>query len=216
MYKCKIGVLFSIYLQILPRNNAALSPLPSLQAESPHKSFTWVNGLVMNHRQRSHLRLTSTFELGWNCLQWRYVWEFSPSLISMEIRRRAEPHPPGAVGFDLYQHALFFYLLFLVLPIVSVGSFLLIFRLSDTSVATLLLRPDHPAPSGGKSHLFLNNASPFQTCRVQNRDFSTRVFSSWVGSSPLPKGLEKWEKTPQSVRMCIRTKSRNISTGEGF
>lgn len=132
----------------------SLFPLPHLQAQSPHKSFTWDTGPMMNHRQRSHLRLTSTFELGWNCLQWRYVWEFSLSLISMEMRCRAEPHPTGAVGFDLYKYALFLYLRFLVLPIVNTGSFLLIFCLSDSSVATLLLRPDHPALCGGKSDHF--------------------------------------------------------------
>lgn len=188
-----------------------------LQADSPHQFFPWDTGLVMNHRQRSHLRLTSTFKLGWNCLQLRYVWEFSLSLISMEIRCRAEPHPTGAAGFDLYKYALFLYLCFLFLPAVNVGSFLLIFCLFDTSVATLLLRPDHPALSGGKSHLFLNinNSSPLQACsseqRLQHKSF---LSLGWQFSSP--KGLEKWERTSQSMRMRIRTKSGNVSTREGF
>lgn len=161
MYKCKIGVLFFIYLQILPWNKVALFP-PHLQEKQPHKSFTSDIGPVINHQQffppiRSHLCLYFTFKLGWNCLQQRYVWEFSFSLISMEIRCRAELHPKGAVLFIyINKSCSSIYIFFLlVLLIIKVWSFLLVFSIPDTLFlgTFLLLRPDHPALSGGKSSL---------------------------------------------------------------
>lgn len=168
----------------------SLFPLPHLQAQSPHKSFTWDTGPMMNHRQRSHLRLTSTFKLGWNCLQWRYVWEFSLSLISMEMRCRAEPHPTGVVGFDLYKYALFLYLRFFGSAhrqhwIIS-AHLLPFWHLCGYTP----LKTGPPSSLWGKIRSFFLTLTTHRPSRpaVWNRDFSTRVFSGWVGSSPPQKG----------------------------
>lgn len=111
MYKCKIGVLFFIYLQILPWNKVALPPpSPSKEINPQILHFWYWPGdkppAILLPPIHSHLCLCFTFKLGWNCLQQKCVWEFSFSLINMEIRCRAELHPKGAVSFYLYKLSL--------------------------------------------------------------------------------------------------------------
>lgn len=142
MYKCKIGVLFFIYLQILPWNKVALCPPSPPKERNPQILHFWYwpgdkPPAILLPPIHSHLRLYFTFKLGWNCLQQRYVWEFSSSLISMEIRCRAALHPKAAVSFYLYKSVSFLYLHFLVL--LNLKSLIVFARLSNIWHLTLWL-----------------------------------------------------------------------------
>lgn len=236
MYKCKIGVLFFIYLQILPWNKVALFP-PHLQEKQPHKSFTSDIGPVINHQQffppiRSHLRLYFTFKLGWNCLQQRYVWEFSFSLISMEIRCRAELHPKGAVLFIYINKScssiyIFFFGSANHQSLIIFARFFNTWHLASGHVPPFETRP--PSSLWGKiipvllvtyEYITLpgllfrkpfpsRKATALNTAEVlswiQRLKHESFLNLGWQISTP--KGPEKREKTSLSMRMRITTES---------